>query len=114
MKVLHTDILGTDYAVSVGKRKEIGLPKHLRGQCCNFLKEIKVEHSMRGCEVKQESDLLAESTVAHEVFHAYICESGIDIPEDVEEVLAVWYERQWKKMDSTIHSILRELKLDNK
>lgn len=111
MKKLHTNVLGTDYEVSVGKRKELGLPKTLGGQCCNYLKEIKVEHSMRDCQEKIERDRRTSNVVAHEIFHAYVHESGLELPEDVEEKLAEWYEVMWRKMNNSIIGVLDELNL---
>lgn len=111
MKELHTNVLGTDYKVLVGKRKEIGIPKSLRGQCCNYSRQVMVEHSMRGCETKEESDRYAAEVMAHEMFHAFINESGLDIPEDIEERLAIWYEKNWRKMNNSICGLLDELGL---
>lgn len=53
MKTLHTNVLGAEYEVQVGKRKEIDIPKTLRGQCCPYLHRIMVEHSMRGVNTKK-------------------------------------------------------------
>lgn len=111
MKVLHTNILGVDYEVQVGKRKELGLPKSLQGQCSYHLHEIKVEHSHRGCSTDEEGDKRAQGVVAHEIFHAFVKESGLDLDEAVEEKLAVWYEEQWRKMNNSILGVLDELGL---
>lgn len=111
MKELHTNVLGTDYKVLVGKRKEIGIPKKLRGQCCNYLKQVMVEHSMRGCDTEEEKNVLTTEVVAHEMFHAFVNESGLDIPEDVEETLALWYEKNWRKLNNSIIGLLDELNL---
>ena len=111
MKTLHTNILGADYEVNVGKRKEIGLPKHLRGQCAPFLHNISVEHSMRQMRTEEERDKFTANVVAHEVFHAFVKESGLELPEDLEERLATWYEEHWRKMNNSICNILDELNL---
>ena len=111
MKTIHTNVLGTDYEVQVGKRKEIGTPKRLSGQCCPYLHSIQVEHSMRGCNTKTERDGRTTGTVAHEIFHAYVRESGIDLDEATEERLAVWYETMWRRMNNTILDVLDELGL---
>lgn len=111
MKILHTDVLGADYEVKVGKRKELGLPKSLQGQCAYHLHEIKVEHSHRDCPTDEESDRRTQGVVAHEIFHAFVKESGLDLDEAVEEKLAVWYEEQWRKMNNSILGVLDELGL---
>lgn len=111
MKVIHTDVLGTDYEVNVGKRKELSLPRHLAGQCAPFLQKILVEHSMRKCGTEKERDGRTTEVVAHEIFHAYVRESGLDLDEDVEETLAIWYEKMWRKMNNSICGVLDELGL---
>lgn len=111
MRTLHTEVLGQDYEVKVGKRKELGLPKSLQGQCAYLLNEIKVEHSMRECESEVEKEKRTAGTVAHEIFHAYVHESGLDIDEATEERLAVWYETMWRKMNNSIIGVLDELGL---
>lgn len=111
MKTLHTNVLGVEYEVQVGKRKEIDIPKTLRGQCCPYLHKIMVEHSMRGVNTKEERDRYTSAVVAHEVFHAFVKESGLDLPEDVEEKLAIWYEEHWRKMNNSITGLLDELGL---
>lgn len=111
MKTLHTNILGADYTVNVGKRKELELPKHLKGQCAPYIRVISVEHSMRDMNTKEERNKFTMGVVAHEVFHAFVKESGLDIPEDLEERLATWYEEHWRKMNNSIYGILDELNL---
>lgn len=45
-------------------------------------------------------------TIAHEVFHAYVRESGLDLDYSTEEKLALWYEQMWDKMSDTIDSLI--------
>ena len=45
------------------------------------------------------------------MFHAFINESGLDIPEDIGERLAIWYEKKWRKMNNSICGLLDELGL---
>lgn len=111
MKVVHTNILGADYEVQIGKRKELGLPKSLQGQCAYHLHQIKVEHSHRQCETDEEMDKRTQATTAHEVFHAFCKESGLDIDSDTEEKLATWYEEQWRKMNNCILGVFDEIGL---
>lgn len=111
MKSLHTQILGEDYEVKVRKRKELDLPKELQGSCAYLLKQILVEHSNRECQTDIEKDKRTSNTVAHEVFHAYVHESGLDLDEATEERLAVWYETMWRRMNNTILDVLDELGL---
>ena len=106
MRTLHTQILGEDYEVKVGGRKELGLSKELQGSCAYLLNQILVEHSNRGCLTGEEKDRRTCGTVAHEVFHAYVHESGLALDDDTEERLAMWYETMWRKMNNTIYEVL--------
>ena len=76
-----------------------------------LLKQILVEHSNRDCQTEIEKDKRASNIVAHEVFHAYVHESGLNLDADTEERLAVWYETMWRRMYNTILDILDELGL---
>ena len=111
MTSIHIQILGVDHEVTVGKRKELDLPKELQGSCAYLLKQILVEHSNRECLTEIEKDKRTCGTVAHEVFHAYVHESGLDLDEATEEKLAVWYETMWRRMSDTILGVLDELGL---
>lgn len=112
MDKVHTSILGADYEVRVGKRKELGLPKHLMGQCAHHLHLILVEHSHRGGSVTdEERDSRTKGIVAHEVFHAFVKESGLDLDESTEEKFALWYEQQWDKMNNCILDVLDKINL---
>lgn len=108
MTILHTPVLGKDYEVQLGEQKEINLPEDLSGQCAYYLNNIKVEHSMRGCDTETEKDRRTVDTVAHELFHAYIHESGVELSEEDEEKLAVWYGVMWRKMNNSILAVLDE------
>lgn len=109
MTIQHENILGTYYEVSFGDIKEIGLSEDLTGQCSRFLKKIVVEHSMRDCECETEKNRRTQETTAHEVFHAFVHESGLELEDDVEERLAVWFSRNWRKMNNTIIDLLDKL-----
>lgn len=112
MKTVCTDILGVDYEIEVGKRKELGLPKSLVGQCCPYLHKIKVLHSNELGDTKEEIDCAIRGTVAHEIFHAFCKESGLDLDKNTEEKLALWYEEQWRKMSNCILDTLEKVNLD--
>lgn len=108
MKQTKVSILGTDYLVSAGNRKEICLDKSNDGECRRFSNNIKVLHSLEGDVTEYEKDKRAEEIVAHEIFHAYCNESGIDIDDDTEEKFAVWYMKMWRKMNNSILQVLDE------
>lgn len=106
MKTQTVSVLGTDYEVCVGKREEIGLPKEFDGECRQFSHVVKVHHSFEGVEGMNERDQRTEETVAHEMFHAFVSESGLNIDENTEELLAQWYMKVWRKMNNCIMQVL--------
>lgn len=108
MKQSIVSILGTDYLVSAGNRKEICLDKSNDGEFRRFSNNIKVLHSLEGDVTEYEKDKRAEEIVAHEIFHAYCNESGIDVDDDTEEKFAVWYMKIWRKMNNSILQVLDE------
>ena len=55
---------------------------------------------------KTEWEERQNRTIAHEVFHAYVRESGLDLDYSTEEKLALWYEQMWDKMSDTIDSLI--------
>lgn len=109
MKELKTKVFDKEYTVKVGTIDELGLSEDLSGECSYYLNLIKIEDSMRRCEDEIEKDGRTSNTVAHEIFHAFIHESGFDLPEDVEERLAVWFACNWRRMNNSIIGILDEL-----
>lgn len=111
MKTVKTNVLGTEYEVVFGKRKEIGVPKTVGGQCYSYQHKISVEHSMRDCQKKEERDGRTVDVLAHEMFHAYVEESGLDISPDTEEQLACWYMKMWRKMNNSILQCLDKMNL---
>lgn len=108
MKKSLVNVLGEEYTCKLGERCEVGLSPDFEGECRPYLKELRVLHSLEGVDSVEEKDSRTEGIVAHEIFHAFVSESGLDIPEDVEETLACWYMKMWRKMNNSILQVLDE------
>ena len=108
MKTQEVSVLGTPYIVKVGEREEVGLCKEHDGECRQYSHIIKVHHSLEGVDDVGERDQRTEEIVAHEMFHAFVAESGLDISEDIEENIACWYMKVWRKMNNNILQVLDE------
>ena len=108
MKQSKVPVLGTEYLVNIGDREELPLDKDNMGECRIYSKGINVLQSCEnGCSA-YEKDKRAEEIVAHEIFHAFCNESGLDVDEDTEEKFAVWYMKMWRKMNNAILQVLDE------
>ena len=108
MKKTKVDVLGTTYEVSLGDKEEIGLDEHHLGECRIFGKKILVKTSQDDCKDLEELRLRTQEAVAHEIFHAFINESGVDLEPDIEEQIACFYMKNWRKMSNSILEVLDE------
>ena len=111
-KTLVHNIMGTEYTVKFGSREEIGLSQENLGLCRIYEKEILVCTEMGDCKTSKEWGRQTTEILAHEIFHAYVNESGVDLEvEDAEEVMAYFYMKNWRKMNNSILGILDEMGL---
>ena len=106
MRFIH-NILGTVYEVFLGKRKDIGVDECNAGECRIYSKQIKVCTDEEDCTEK-ELKVRIEEITAHEIFHAYVNEAGIDLDDSTEEQLATFYMKNWKKMHNSVLEILNK------
>ena len=105
MKEIVHNVLGTPYTVEFGDRSEININENYAGECRIFTKKILVCTEKEDCD-EEEIVLKTQEILAHEIFHAYINESGVDIDSDTEEVLASFFMKNWRKMNNSILEIL--------
>lgn len=91
----HVSVLGVSYRVLIGDRKELGLSKDSLGEVDLYSKTIRVEHSYRMLKVEEPLYRLrrTKEIIIHELFHAFVHESGLNLDEQLEESLAVWLEK---------------------
>lgn len=109
MNVFEECILGQKYTVKCGSFTEIEMPSEFDGQCFRYKKLIKLnigDNPINPDETKDEKLRRIKDTAAHEVFHAFCIESGIYIPNDLEEQIAVFYAQHREKMDIVIQDII--------
>lgn len=104
---LDLDILGSKYLVFFGDREEVKIPKEFLGECHIYSKLISLVDSIDDEPNMTEGDLenRTKEILAHEIFHAYINESGLDLDPEVEEQLANFYQKNWRKMSNSILDI---------
>ena len=110
MKRFVHNILGTVYEIFLGEREEISLDEHNAGECRIYAKQIKVCTAKEDCDEK-ELRVKVEEITAHEIFHAYVNEAGLDLDENVEELLASFFMKNWKKMYASILTVLEKADL---
>lgn len=102
-KVIH-NVLGTPYAVLFGNREQLALDECNAGECRIYSKVIKVCTEKEDCtETELEAKIL--EIIAHEIFHAYLNEAGIDLDSSVEEQMASFFMKNWKKMSVSISDL---------
>lgn len=103
-KLVHS-VLGTNYDVKIGERADIDLSEEHLGICKVYAKEILVATDVQDCN-EEELQVRTQEVVAHEIFHAYLNEAGMELDEDVEERLADFYMKNWRKINNSILEVL--------
>ena len=103
-KIIHS-VLGTPYEVSFGDRNEINMSDDNLGECRIFGKKILVCTELGDCEEK-ELEVRTQEIIAHEIFHAYCNEAGLDLSDDQEEMVATFFMKNWRKMYNSILEVI--------
>ena len=107
MNLIH-NVLGTPYTMEVGSREELELSPENIGECRVYAKKILVCADKEDCVEEKEVDLKVREIIAHEIFHAYLNEAGIDLDEETEERIATFYMKNWRKMSDSILEVADE------
>lgn len=110
MKEFSINIFGEKYTVKMGAKSEIGLRDNIGGVKL-YEREILIDTNKgddEGVYTDKGLKNKVESIIAHEIFHAYLNEAGIYIPEDLEELMATFYEKNWRRMYDSVFDILNE------
>lgn len=107
-KMVH-NVLGTEYEVLFGDRKDIDMSIENMGECRVYTKKILI-CTERGCCTEEELRVRVQEVVAHEVLHAYLNEAGVDLDtgRDIEEKMCDFYMKNWRKINNSILEILDE------
>ena len=103
-KFVHS-VLGTEYEVLFGTRKEIHMSEDNMGECRVYAKKILVCTEKGDC-TEEELEVRVQEIVAHEIFHAYANEAGLDLDPDTEEMVASFFMKTWRKMNNSILVVL--------
>ena len=106
MKEVIHNVMGAEYTILFGDKEEIGLAKENMGECRVYSKRILVCTEVDDC-TEEELEMRTREILAHEIFHAYLNEAGIEIEEDGEELLASFYMKNWEKMTNSIKEVYR-------
>lgn len=101
-EVLHS-VLGTEYKVKIGE--DVKLHEDYAGECKIFTKEILVSSKYDGFS-EEELKVKVQEVVAHEFLHAYLNEAGLLLNEDVEESIADFFMKNWRKINNSILEVL--------
>lgn len=101
-------VLGTPYVFEFGDRESLELSPENIGECRVYAKKILVCTEKEDCVTEEELDLKVREILAHEIFHAYLNEAGIDLDDSVEEQLASFYMKNWRKMSDSILEVADE------
>ena len=115
MKVVdrnHTDIMGTEYAIKFGSKKFLGMSEENLGECKIFSKEILVCTEAQDCSA-EELKVRTMEIIAHEVFHAYANEAGLDLEPNDEERVATFFMKNFDKMNDTIEELYQKWGFDS-
>lgn len=112
MFVLDKEVLGTTYHIQLGERNEIDLKEEFDGVCEIYKHNIKVLHSSEDDLTDLEKENRTQEVLAHELFHAYLNEAGIDLDDGVEEQLACFYMKNWRKLNNSILDVLDNLGIE--
>lgn len=105
-KLIH-NVLGTPYEVLLGDRKEINMSEDNMGECRVYSKKVLVCTEQGDC-TEEELEVKVQEIVAHEFFHAYANEAGLDLDSDTEEMVATFFMKNWRKMNNSILAVLDE------
>lgn len=105
-KLIH-NVLGTPYEVLLGDRKEICMSEDNMGECRVYSKKVLVCTEQGDC-TEEELEVRVQEIIAHEFFHAYANEAGLDLDGDTEEMIATFFMKNWRKMNDSILTVLDE------
>lgn len=107
MKKSVHNVLGTPYEVLLGNRDEINMSDENMGECRVYSKKILVCTEKGDC-TDEELEVRVQEIIAHEFFHAYANEAGLDLDSDTEEMVATFFMKTWRKMSDSILAVLDE------
>lgn len=105
MKKFVHNVLGTAYEVLMGEREEIDIAEENMGECRVYAKRVIVCTEKGDC-TEEELRVKVQEIVAHEFFHAYLNEAGVDLDCGDEEKACDFYMKNWRKLNNSILEVL--------
>lgn len=97
LTTMTVNVLGTDYVMKIGNRKDLDIADGQCGTCCSYgEKLIKIVTD----EFKDDEDAnvkLIQEVIMHELAHAFLYESGLVTYSD-DEVLVNWLSVNTRKL----------------
>lgn len=110
LKEFKVDVLGAEYVVQVGARKELNIQPEHSGECQYFRKKILVCNEFSEEVKKEDIPLVLKSIIKHEVAHAFLYESGREENANDED-LVTWLEIMSNKLVE-LQNLVANLALD--
>lgn len=107
-QTLVHNVLGTPYVFELGERESLEIGAENVGECQVYAKKIIVCTDKEDCSKQEEVDLKVREILAHEIFHAYVNEAGLDLDDIVEEQVATFFMKNWRKMSDSILEVADE------
>lgn len=107
-KEVECNVLDTPYLVKLGRRDLIGIDDENMGECKTYGKQIIVCTVDEKCSDK-EIKVRTQEVIAHEFFHAFLNEAGIELDPEVEERVCTFFMKNWRKMNNSILKVLDEI-----
>lgn len=110
VKDFYHRVMGADYHVKFGSKKNIGMSEDNMGECRCYAREILVHTDPEDCSEK-ELTVRTKEIIAHELFHAYANEAGLDLDPRDEERVATFFMKNFNKMYESIEELYSRCKL---
>lgn len=109
--MFEIDVLGTKYVVKIGTTSQIGISAEHLGECRIYAHEILVRTDRDDCSLEELTER-TKQVLAHELFHAYLNECGLDVGDESEELLADWFMKVYEKLFSAIKKCQSKIQFD--
>ena len=108
VRKVKASILGVEYTVIVGSRKEVPVEPEFDGLCYTYDKIIYIVTDKGDVQTPEGEYETLDEVLYHEVAHAFIFESGYTANSD-EESLVVWLSRYTRRINNCVLEILDDL-----
>lgn len=108
VRKVKASILGVEYTVILGSRKEVPVEPEFDGLCYIYDKIIYIVTDKEDVLTQEGKYETLDEILYHEVAHAFIFESGYTANSD-EESLVVWLSKYTRRINNCVLEILDDL-----